>query len=176
MLEAGHVYPYVSAQTDTEHDAKEKSHFHLYIKQIRIQVMVIFFAQNQQKCWQINQLGIFCKVRDVSVILLIPCSCETTSQPLARRVILRQVFFFPPPLPHNEIWIEVVGIVGSCQQIPQLPATIDQSVPYLKHNCANPLARTDINPKPSSQREGITGYKVVGANADTGTKEERCQC
>lgn len=134
-----------------------------------------FFAQNQQKCWQINQLGIFCKVRDVSVILLIPCSCETTSQPLARRVILRQVFF-PPPLPHNEIWIEVVGIVGSCQQIPQLPATIDQSVPYLKHNCANPLARTDINPKPSSQRKGITGYKVVGANADTGTKEERCQC
>lgn len=55
-----------------------------------------FFAQNQQKCWQINQLGIFCKVRDVSVILLIPCSCETTSQPLARRVILRQVFFFSP--------------------------------------------------------------------------------
>lgn len=45
MLEAGHVYPYVSAQTDTEHDAKEKSHFHLYIKQIRIQVMVIFLLK-----------------------------------------------------------------------------------------------------------------------------------
>lgn len=68
-----------------------------------------------------------------------------------------------------------VGIVDSCQQIPQLPATTDQSAPYLQHNSADPLARTDINPKSSSQCGGMTGHNaMVGANADTGSNKERC--
>lgn len=149
---------------------KRKLDLPIYKSTIKQAIIIFyFFAQNQQKC---SHAGIICKVWDVRATLLIPCSCETTSQPLARQVILRH----PPLLPHNEIWIEVVGIVGSCQQIPQHPATIDQSVLYLNHNRSNPLARTDINPKPSSQCEGKTGHKVVEANADAGSTEERCQC
>lgn len=84
-------------------------------------------------------------------------------------------FFFP----HNEIWIGMVWIVGSCQQIPQLPATTDQSVAYLNHNSTDLLARADINPKPSSQRGGTSGNDVaavvvVGANSDTGSNKQRC--
>ncbi len=68
-----------------------------------------------------------------------------------------------------------MGIVGSCQQIPQLPATTDQSVVYLNHNSADLLAGADINPKPSSQCRGMTGHNaVVGANADMASNKERC--
>lgn len=63
----------------------------------------------------------------------------------------------------------------SCQQIPQLPATTDQSVRYMNHNSADPLARPDINPKSSSQCGGMTGCNVVvGVNADTDPNKERC--
>lgn len=66
-------------------------------------------------------------------------------------------------------------IAGSCQQIPQLPATTDQSVAYLNHNSADLLARADINPKPSSQCGGMTGHNAaVRANADTGSNKKRC--
>lgn len=68
----------------------------------------------------------------------------------------------------------MVWIVGSCQQIPQLPATTDQSVTYL--NSTDLLARADINPKHYSQCGGTSGHDmlVVGANADTGSNKERC--
>lgn len=66
--------------------------------------------------------------------------------------------------------------MGSCQQIPQLPATTDQSIAYLNHSGADLLAIADINPKSSSQCGGTSGSNVVvvGANADTGSNEGRC--
>lgn len=67
-------------------------------------------------------------------------------------------------------------MVGSCQQIPQLPAITDQSVAYLQHNSTDLPASADINTKPSSQCGGTSGHNVmvVGANADTGSNKERC--
>lgn len=67
-------------------------------------------------------------------------------------------------------------MVGSCQQIPQLPATTDQSIAYLNHSSADLLAIADINPKSSSQCGGTSGRNVVmvGASADTGSNKERC--